>query len=138
VGFLGGIKNFFKQTEAAVVVQKLLEHQANKVGWFDLDPAQFANMLVRAAWEEEPDIFSGKFGQRPHKVSTAAIALARAVKAMPKTDSNRSAVLISLGNLLSKIERNGQFYPLNSTDEYLLEFSAKVFMEASADMGVNL
>lgn len=136
MGLFGGIKDTFKKSEAAVVVQNLLEHQA-KVGWFDLDPARFANLLVQSAWDEKPDIFSGKFGQRPHKISTAAVALARGVMRMDENESNRAPVIIALGNLLSEVERNGNLYPFNSMDAHLIEAAVKVYMEAANAMGVE-
>ena len=45
MGLFSGIKSRYKKSEAAVVVQKLLEHQAN-VGMCDLDPRKTANKLV--------------------------------------------------------------------------------------------
>ena len=70
-----GIKSTYKKSEAAVVVQNLLEHQA-KAGLFNLDPASIATKLVAAAWKQKPDVFDGLFGQRPHKITVAAFAFA--------------------------------------------------------------
>jgi UDP-glucose 6-dehydrogenase len=135
MGLFGSIKDTFRKSEAAVVVQNLLEHQA-RVGLFDQNSAAFANAIIEAVWQSKPDIFSGKFGQRPHKIATAAIALASASARL--TDENRMAVLISLGNVLSEVERNGPLYPFNSMDAHLFEAAGKVFVEAAEEMGMDL
>ncbi|HET6913708.1 MAG TPA: hypothetical protein VFH71_10275 [Rhodanobacteraceae bacterium] len=129
MGLFSGIKDTFKMSEAAVVVQNLLEHQA-KCGLFDLSPAAYATELVGKVWQGKPDVFGGKFGQRPHKISTAAVALGFGYSRMREDDLNRNAVLLALGMLLAEVERNGNLYPLNSLDHQLLENVAKRFAEA--------
>lgn len=131
MGIFGGIKSTFKKTEAAVVVQNLLEHQV-KTGLFDLNPAKLANRLIEMAWEAKPDVFNGKFGQRPHKITVAAAALANGIELSDEGDSNRNALVLSLGSLLSELEVNGQLYPLNSLDHKVLEYPLSVF-EAVAE-----
>lgn len=128
MGIFSGIRNIYKKSEATVVVQKLLEDQA-RVGWFELDPAKVASALVQNAWDQKPDIFNGKFGQRPHKIAVAAIALAIPLDAMGDNDQNHRAILIALGNVLLEVERNGRLYPLNSLDEQLLEWAVAVYAE---------
>ena len=126
----------FKKTEAAVVVQNLLEHQAS-VGLFDLEPARFANQLVQRAWDAKPDVFSGNFGQRPHKISAAAFALALGYKSMSEADLNRSALIISLGIILSDLQKNARLYPFNGVDEVLFEQSFAVYQEAAEELGAE-
>lgn len=75
MGLFSGVKDTYKKSEAAVVVQNLIEENVRD-GWMESNnPAQLANILVGRAWDAMPDVFSGKFGQRPHKISVAAIAL---------------------------------------------------------------
>lgn len=128
MGLFSGIKSTYKKSEAAVVVQNLLEHQAN-VGLFDLDPAKLANQLVVIVWDSKPDVFDGKFGQRPHKITVAASALANGIELFDEGDLNRNALVLSLGNILSELETNGRLYPLNSLDHQLLEVSMSIFAE---------
>ena len=136
MGLFNGIKNTYKKSEAAVVVQNLLEHQAS-FGLFDHDPARFANQLVQRAWDSKPDIFAGKFGQRPHKLSTAAIALALGYRLMSESDRNRDALLISLGIILADLKKNAMLYPFNGVDEHLLERAVAVYQEAAEELGVE-
>lgn len=132
MGLFSGIKSTYKKSEAAVVVQNLLEHQA-RVGLFDLDPAKAANKFIELVWESKPDIFDGKFGQRPHKIAVAASALANATQLFDSGDLNGNAVVMSLGNILSEIETNGRLYPLNSLDHQLLEGAVTVFSRIAKD-----
>jgi len=127
LGLFSGLKSNYKKSEAAVVVQKLLESQAN-LGFFSKDPAFTANTLVAAAWDYKPDIFDGKFGQRPHKISVAAYAIANGIPTHASNRETQLALFISLGNILSELETNGRLYQFNNTDQYLLESATSIYM----------
>lgn len=135
MGFFSGIKNTYKKSEAAVVVQNLLEQQT-RAGLFDLDPANTATQFVEHAWTQDPDIFNGKFGQRPHKITVAAFALANIIARFNGNEyTNRNAALVlSLGNILSELEVNGRLYPLNSLDHHLIENSVSIYSQASQEL----
>ena len=136
LGLFSGIKRKWKKTEAAVIVQNLLENQC-KLGMFYLDPVRSANLLVSDAWETMPDVFDGKFGQRPNKLSIAAIALATGIKTSPKEDANVPGLIIALGNILSQVEVNGSFFPFNSIDTRLLASASEVFAEITKEYGLS-
>jgi hypothetical protein len=129
MAIFGGVTDLYKKSEAAVVVQNLLEHQS-RAGMLDRHPGKFANALVRAAWQQLPDIFGGKFGQRPHKISTAATALALGAQAESDLVT-RSVLLVSLGVILTEIEKNGSFYPFSRMDEQLFQDAVEVFAHLS-------
>jgi hypothetical protein len=129
MGLFNGIKSNYKKSEAAVVVQNLLQHYE----LFDLDPASMANKLVAAIWKEKPDVFSGKFGQRPHKLTVAAAALANGIYLFAKSDLNRNVLALSFGAILSDVEKNGRLYPLNSLDHQLLKAVASIFAETASE-----
>lgn len=124
------IKNIYKKSEAAVVVQNVLEHQVS-VGFLHMDPAKLGTKLVGTVWDSKPDIFNGRFGQRPHKITVAAFALANGIDLFDDEDRNRIALVLSLGNILSELETNGRLYPLNSLDHQLLEVSVSIFAEVT-------
>lgn len=132
MGLFGGIKSTYKKSEAAVVVQNLLEIQS-KVGLLDLDPAKLANKLVEAVWNSKPDVFDGKFGQRPHKLTVAACALAYGIEHFEDSDTNRNALILSLGNIISEFEKNGGLYPFNSLDHQLFDASMSIFAEIARE-----
>lgn len=128
-----GINNTLKKSQAAVVVQGLLEQQA-RAGQFDLPAAKFANELVRAAWSYKPQMFSGKDGgPRPHKITVAAMGLATGIHTVPESNLNRYGLILALGNLLAELERNGGQYSLNGRDHALLESAAHVFRKVTEE-----
>ena len=140
MGIFGAIKDTYRKSEAAVVVQNLLMIQFNAMIFIG-DPAKEANRLVGAVWNFKPDVFSGSFGQRPHKITIAACALAFGIPNYNLVDINRNALLISLGNVLAEIEVNGRLYGLNTIDFKLIEDAGVVFSSemkrAKNAMGVD-
>lgn len=133
MGFFKDIKSTFKQSEAAVVVQNLLEHQA-RVGLFSGDPAKVANALVASVWQQKPEVFDGAFGQRPHKLSVAAAALANGAHGLSEGNPNRMGIGLALATLLSEVERNGRLYPFSGVDEMLLEMSMNTLAELDEEL----
>ena len=126
MGMFNSIKSAYKKSEAAVVVQNLLEHQA-RAGWFEMDPPSFANKLVALVWEQRPDVFDGKFGQIPHKIAVAASALVGGTSLLEEHDRNRNTLVFALGNILAEIKVNGTLYPFNKLDYHLLKEAAAIF-----------
>jgi hypothetical protein len=130
MGLLSGITNTYKKSEASLVVRDLLAHQV-KAGYCSFDPELVSRKLIEMVWKTKPDIFAGKFGQRPHKLAVAAFALALGARLFDEGNPNRAALVIALGNLLSELEVNGRLYPLNSLDHVLLETAVATFKVAT-------
>lgn len=130
MGLFRGIKSLYKKSEAIAVVKNLLDFQ-EKIGLFGLDTSKTAETLIELVWKSEPDVFDGKFGQRPHKVAVAASALANVAYLVDESgngfDRNTIAYVFSLGNILSEISTNGRLYAFNGVDEVLLEKSEAIF-----------
>lgn len=137
MGFFSGVKDIYKKSEAAVLVQNLLEHQA-RIGLLSADPAKLANHLVEVVWQVRPDLFSGKFGQRPHKLSVAASALAFPLRHLKNGAVERDALILSLATLLSELNVNGRLYALNSLDETLLEEAVATFAHVTKEHRVTV
>ncbi|UUD64505.1 hypothetical protein D16iCDA_02010 [Pseudomonas seleniipraecipitans] len=128
MGLFRNIKNTYKQSEAAVVVQNLLEHQCQS-GMYHADAAKSASSLVAVVWAQKPDIFSGVFGQRPHKISVAAAALANGVFNLPESNTNRAGLVMALGELLAEVDVNERLYGFNGVDHELLGMALSAFDE---------
>lgn len=133
MGLFSGFKNTLKKSEAAVIVQNLLEIQVN-AGLLDRDPAKLATMLVEDAWTAKPDMFNGNFGQRPFKLSVAAIALGMGISHYSSDEDTKNALILSLGNIFNELEANGNLYPLNGIDEQLLNAAMVIYTEATEEM----
>ncbi len=132
MGLFKGIKDTYKKSEAAVVVQNLLEEVA-RVGLFSGDPTKTANTLVAAVWDSMPEIFGGAYGQRPHKITVAASALANAIRIEDagKMGTISFVLALSLGKIMNEVGMRGDLYPFNSLDMKLLDGAAQVFSEFS-------
>lgn len=135
MGFFKGIKDTYKKSEAAVIVQNLLDEVA-KVGLFSGDASKTANILVGAVWDSMPEIFGGAYGQRPHKITVAASALANAIVIddAGKPGSMSFILAISLGKIMNEVGLRGDLYPFNSLDARLLDSAAQVFTEFSSKL----
>jgi hypothetical protein len=119
-----GIKSFYKRSEASIVVQNLLEIQAKELN-FSADPAMTARLLVENVWNQSPHLFDGRFGQRPHKISVAAIAFSNEIE-VQGIDDPRHPLVASLLKVLDNVADKGYLYPLNSLDKEHLESASKV------------
>jgi len=143
LGFLIRSMDEFKKDEAAVVraepsLQELLERQV-RAGLFDRDPARIANLLVHSAWSKKPELFDGNRGQRPHKIATAAFALAAGIEGAREVSSEPPyALVICLGTILSEVQTNGHLYPLNSLDVMLIESAAVTYAKAAEELDTPL
>jgi hypothetical protein len=129
MGFINSVRTRYRMSQAAVAVQNLLEPHA-KIGMLERDPALLANRLVADIWAENPDVFEGKFGQRPHKIAVAAIALANGVRIFSDDLALRNTFVIALGEIIKELNANAGLHLFNSLDHDLLnraidEFSAE-------------
>ncbi len=66
-------------------------------------------------------------GQRPHKMSVAAVALSHSIDSLGFDHRFTPALAVAFGKILSQVELNGTFFGFNSTDQALLSAAANVF-----------
>lgn len=144
MGIFKSIKDNYKKSEAAILVQNLLE-EASRAFMFQGDAATVANMVVGQAWEEFASLLDGRNGFRPHKLSVAAISLARAID-LDDADqmlSQSHTFAFCLGKIIGEVEQNGGRYPLTALDMALLEKASTRFGEFAeatikSDVGVEV
>ena len=105
-------------SKAAVIAQNLLDMSAIRHG-FPGNPAKYANQIVGHAWKLNLDAFSGKFGQRPHKLTVAfySLSLACSTKQINESDdSEHTALMYCIGEIINELNTNSALYPFNSLD----------------------
>lgn len=122
------IVNNFRFSQVAVVVQNLLEMHGG--GALSRNAATIANKLVAQTHAENPPMFEGLMGARPHKLVFAAAALA---KGLVKPDLDREtqlSVKMALGTVLLEITGKPTKYRLTSIDHALLEIPQGVYLAA--------
>ncbi|MBV6413775.1 MAG: hypothetical protein OMOMHJEC_01594 [Xanthomonadales bacterium] len=121
MSLFAGLRNTYNKAEAALIVKNLLD-EAVKDGVMEPGgESQMASSLVGSVWNALPDVFSGTFGLRPHKVITAASALAHGLENPELAFPSQEALLLSLGRLLNLVQKNDPLFGFNSADRCLLE-----------------
>ena len=133
MGLFSGIKNTFKKSEAAVVIQNMLE-ELKHMGLFDSDPAKVANKMVEAAWDSRPEVFNGTHGERPHKLALAAYSFAYTINKLDRDSQTRATLQIPFGKLMLELLKNGKAYPFNELDTILIEGAAGLFHQLMEEM----
>jgi hypothetical protein len=130
MGFFKGIKDNYKKSEAAVVIQNLLE-EASRMDMFPGNAAKTANLLVGGAWDELGEVLDGRRGLRPHKIAVAAISIARAIELEDanKAFSPSHTLAFCLSKILAEVGQNGVLYPLNPLDMKLLNMAGETFSQ---------
>lgn len=132
------IKNTYKKSEAAVVVQKLLEQvisQFPHMNWRTGEPAaEVANVYVGALFTARPDMVNGHYGVRPHKVTFAAASIACGLVMTQNSEQLakfQQATYAALCIILGHTQSAGSLYKFNSVDSSLLEYASAVLGDFS-------
>jgi hypothetical protein len=135
-GMFSAFKDRLRKSEAAVVVQNLLERHERNFG-LSAPPAALANKLVDHTWNSSPELFNGKkSGARAHKVSIAAYALACAAYGANKKGTNEEmelAFAMSLGKVLEKVQSSPQEFRFTDIDGRLLSKAQEIFEQLAND-----
>lgn len=125
------IRAMYKMSQAAVVVQNLLEQHATAL--FPVDPAKAASQWVAKVHDDRSDLLDGRFGQWPHRVSVAAFALAHGSSCDPSDDA-RILAHVALGTIMADLAVNRAFYPFNGIDDALLGYAERQWEAGIMDL----
>jgi hypothetical protein len=115
-----GIRDTYQKSLGAAFAQGLLETQAPRNN-ITLNPGSTANRLVGTVWDQNPHLFDARYGQRPHKMTTAAAAFAYGIKDESEPLPNRIVFALCLARIMVELSVNGHRYPLNGLDTEILE-----------------
>lgn len=118
MGWFTDIRRSMRMSPAAAVAQQVLEPVA-KMGMLNADPADLAAKLVASVWMDKPDIFDGKYGKPPHKLSVAAIALASGFDRFRDRPDMRAALAVAVAEILKEVDLRGGLYPFHNLDAEL-------------------
>jgi hypothetical protein len=75
---------------------------------------------------EGPDLFNGRLGSHPHKISVAAMALGHGLQTEPRFDHY---AMEALTTLTFEVARNGRSYGFSRLDLRLLDAADGVFLD---------
>lgn len=116
----------FRKSQAAVIIENILTDVV-KIPLEQITFSAMANSLIQRAWESNPDLFDGRLGQRPHKLTVAACAMASGLECFERNSTNYRVLLLSLGVAINEIRANRHSYKFSPTDTALLKFSCSIF-----------
>jgi hypothetical protein len=126
----------YRLSEAAMVVQSLLEEHGRGSA-LGRNAGTIANKLVGRAYDNDPALFDGKRGLRPHKLSLAAVALAQGVKVMKDDTEGRLCFNLALGTVLLEVSGKPHDFALSSNDWFLLDLAQEVYLTSATSFRPN-
>ena len=124
MGVIGGVKDNYRKSQAAVYVQNIFEHQKRN-GVLISDPAALANRIVENGWQAAAAVF-GKF-PRPHKLALAAFSVSAALRGVPVDSGSFAPLLIALDFLLEGVDTNIDLEPFEAIDNALISEAVFVY-----------
>lgn len=119
MGIFTRFGNIWAQSNAAIVAENML-----LLSEPDLDRAvskEFSKICINKAWEIYPDVFNGRYGQRPHKIITALVGMAQVLNSTERNHSYFKLLLLATSKLFQEIEKNRSLYPFKSIDYKMIE-----------------
>lgn len=122
--------NRFKFSQVAVVVQNLLEIHGQGSA-LSRNAADIANKLVVQTHAENPAMFEGRMGARPHKLTFAAAALAKALVKPGLDSETQLSVKLALRTVLLEITGKPNEYRLSH------RFPLRLQPQAAAPLAVG-
>lgn len=114
------LKVFYKKCITAALIQELVERRQGLFINVN-NSGMLARQIVLDAWKEKPDIFNGKYGNYPHKISTAAYALSLAMKTYSHETPEFMMAMLSLSDILNEVSTHGDLYPFTLLDLSLID-----------------
>jgi hypothetical protein len=136
MGLFDGFVTSWKLSEAAVIVQGLLERQPG-AQTIKEGPARFAHTLVQSEFDGNQDLYSGNKGGRPSKYVLAACSLRGGVESNAEDKLIRCTLLLCLGNLMMYIAGNASKEKFSLNDMRLLD-DISLYIEAQFRQQANV
>lgn len=125
-----GIKQKWRSAEAAALIESVLEEMAS-MGTFEGNAQQTGYKIVKGASDFRPELFDGRNGHFPHRISYAAAALAMTAERAPKDGQVFPVIMIALGMVLQAAGTGAATLPFSPQDLMLLETAAATFEQLS-------
>lgn len=135
MGLFATLKRVGKMSEASAVIQGVLEPLVAQ--GMDGDPKQIATRLTALCWAQRPEVFDGKFGRPPHKLATAAIALASGFEEYGGYPGILVTLHIGLGEILKEVDERGSLYPFHDLDMQLFQKATDAFFREDKIRRIN-
>lgn len=123
----GSIIRNYRLSAAAVIVRNLLETHG-KGSVIASNAGAIASRLVGSVYNGDPELFDGKRGKSPHKISVAALSLAQAFMDNGYDREAQLCYHLSLGTILVEVTGKPQNYAFNGNDHAILQVAQNKFL----------
>lgn len=129
------MRGSWSKAQVVAAVERPLQQLAER-GYLEGHPGVLAGLVVEQARVQQPLLFDGDLGSRPHKVAAAAIVLAIAMRlqAQERNEALRDAYTLALGLILDEIARNAHQYAFSELDYRLLDGAAATYSEPAEQL----
>ena len=124
---LGWIAKTYRMSEAAVIVQTVLE-QVAPASLSSYSPKDLSSKLVARTWQSRLDLFEGKNHPNLNRIAIAAVSLASGLQFFPE-DNDADFICLALGQLLLDLHQNGHKYSFNAADHRVIAASNKAYID---------
>lgn len=102
------MKNFFKLTAS--------NFNDRELKWNELE-AELRKMILNLAWEAYPDVFNGKFGQRPHHMTVVLVGMTTLLSgSTKKEDKIFLPILLAASMIHNDFLQNQYMEPYKNID----------------------
>lgn len=119
----GGIMN---------IIEDLLKNLTRSSPFtLNVKPEHLSQMAVDKVWATYPDVFNGKFGQRPQKVVGALVGLCLLIQSMDRDRDyeNFITIRVALFAIIDEIEKNIKSYAFTNVDTETIELITPIIVE---------
>jgi hypothetical protein len=125
----GRLTSMYKLSEASGIVKEVLLSLPLPMLPFDADA--LSTKLVAVTYNTKPDLFDGKLGKRPHRVATAAVALAEGLsyEGYEFARTARQVVFLALGNILLSATANASRYGFTQIDMHMIRLAQAAYLD---------
>ena len=131
MGLFTEIGNIWAKSNSAIIVENYLRQHEPSLP--PEDSKAMASICVNKSWEIYPDVFDGKYGQRPHKIVIALVGMTQVINSTERNHQSFQLMLLSTVNLYRDILANSELLPLKNIDYKMIETITPIIEDEIAD-----
>jgi hypothetical protein len=122
---ISAFKDKYHKSQASCLIESLVRDLSTKGFPYQLKSPirDWSISVVEDGWRSKPDMLSGKFSSRPHKLTVALYCIAVASKkVLDRSDDQQllSFLLMLYATLIREVEVNGNLYGLTRVDYFVI------------------
>lgn len=115
----------------SIIENLLVNLTRTSVFTLNTKPEHLSQIAADKVWATYPDIFNGKFGQRPQKIVGALVGLCLLIHSIDrdKDHENFITIRVALFAIIDEIEKNIKSYAFTNVDIETVELITPIIVE---------